>query len=201
MFCCLVASASPTASVPAGALETLARACSPRIESHGDRAVVFDASGLARVIGPPDEIAREVARLAQMQHVDLQLALAPTMTTAWLIAHARAGASVVLPGDERQALADMPIRCLQALEDMRGESGLGESGPGRRRRRVRGRHYRLAPGPGAQAGEADASLEGLLATFARWGLRTLGDVAALPRADLHARMGALGVRLHAGLLR
>ena len=36
----------------------------------------------------------------------------------------------------------------------------------------------------------------LLATLERWGLRTLGDVARLPRADVHTRLGAPGVRLH-----
>jgi protein ImuB len=35
-----------------------------------------------------------------------------------------------------------------------------------------------------------------LATFERWGIRTCADLAALPRADVHARMGASGVRLH-----
>jgi protein ImuB len=30
----------------------------------------------------------------------------------------------------------------------------------------------------------------------RWGLRTLGDIARLPRADVHARLGAPGARLH-----
>ena len=195
MFCCLVTSAS--ASLPTGALEALARACSPRVELHGDRAVVFDASGLSRVIGPPDEIAREVSRLAALQRVPAQLALASTMTTAWLMAHARAGASVVQPGAEAQALAPLPLSALRVLEDLRGESGLGDAGAGRRRRRANGHHYRLAPGPGARSGEAAVLLDGLLATFDRWGLRTLGDVAALPRADVHARMGPLGVRLHA----
>ena len=195
MFCCLVTLAS--ASLPAGALETLARACSPRVELHGDRAVVFDASGLSRVIGPPDEIAREVSRLAALQHVPAQLALASTMTTAWLMAHARAGTSVVQPGAEAQALAPLPLSALRVLEDLRGESGLGDAGTGRRRRRANGRHFRLAPGPGAGSGEGAIVLEGLLTTFDRWGLRTLGDVAALPRADLHARMGPIGVRLHA----
>jgi protein ImuB len=35
-----------------------------------------------------------------------------------------------------------------------------------------------------------------LATFERWGIRTCADLAGLPRADVHARMGAAGVRLH-----
>jgi protein ImuB len=35
-----------------------------------------------------------------------------------------------------------------------------------------------------------------LAVLIRWGLRTLGDLAALPRGEVHARLGPLGVRLH-----
>jgi protein ImuB len=35
-----------------------------------------------------------------------------------------------------------------------------------------------------------------IATLERWGLHTLGDLARLPRADLHARLGPVGVRLH-----
>ena len=36
----------------------------------------------------------------------------------------------------------------------------------------------------------------LLAILARWGLRTLGDLARLPRADVHARLGPIGVAWH-----
>jgi protein ImuB len=34
------------------------------------------------------------------------------------------------------------------------------------------------------------------ATLARWGVRTLGELAALPRDGLSARLGATGIRLH-----
>jgi hypothetical protein len=53
VICCLVADSE----TKPGALAEIARACSPRVESHGDRVVVFDASGLERVIGPPRQIA------------------------------------------------------------------------------------------------------------------------------------------------
>ena len=84
LFCC----SSPPCPA-ASALELVARACSPRVEVHGDRAVVFDASGLTQAIGAPADIAREVRRLARAQSVDVRIALAATTTTAWLLAHAR----------------------------------------------------------------------------------------------------------------
>jgi protein ImuB len=47
------------------------------------------------------------------------------------------------------------------------------------------------PSPLRGFGEA-----GLLATFRRWGLRTLGDLAALPADAVSARLGAEGLRWH-----
>ena len=40
------------------------------------------------------------------------------------------------------------------------------------------------------------SIAELLDVLYRWGLQTLGDLARLPRADVHARLGTIGVRLH-----
>lgn len=78
-----------------------------------------------------------------------------------------------------------------------------------KRKMARAGNFRQAPGPaGMHAGESQAdnlgpwalSLEAeiteTLAIFERWGLRTLGDLAGLPRADLRARLGPAGVRLH-----
>jgi protein ImuB len=39
-------------------------------------------------------------------------------------------------------------------------------------------------------------LDDILDIFRRWGLRTCGDIARLPRADVASRLGALGIALH-----
>src|SRR5262245_60616102 len=92
MICCLVLDASCAAS--SVELDAIARACSPRVESHGG-GMVFDAAGLARVLGPPADIAREVHRLGTDRGLTLRVAIARTTTPAWLLAHARAGTTVV----------------------------------------------------------------------------------------------------------
>ena len=224
MFCCVVR--DPSSPVVPGALEAVARACSPRVERQGDAGIAFDATGLARVIGPPPEIVREVGRVAAEQGLIVRVAIAGSITTAWLLAHARLGVTIVAAGGEAAALAPLPLGWLGALidqaeghrpkaEDFAGgrQAGSGVQGA---RRITRARNYRIAPGPAADSEVVpDAlnlvpvssslrpsafglcpDLQDALAIFARWGLRTLGDLAGLRRADLHARLGPLGVRLH-----
>jgi protein ImuB len=120
MLCCLVRDSSSVGAP--GALEAIARACSPRVEPHGDDAVVFDAGGLTRALGPPAVIAAEVRRLALAKGVRVRVALAGTMTAGWLLAHARPGVSIVEPGRERAALAAIPIRWLAVLPDPDGRT-------------------------------------------------------------------------------
>ncbi len=111
MVCCLV---SESAAGDAR-LADIARACSPRVESHGTRVVVFDASGLGRVIGTPIAIAREVQALARDQGLGVRVALATTRVTAWLIAHARPGITVIEPAHTASALAALPVSALSTL--------------------------------------------------------------------------------------
>ena len=73
MIACLLRDRVGDAS-PGDLIETIARACSPRVEPHGPDAVLFDADGLARVCGPPDVIAREVTALAASQSIAMRIA-------------------------------------------------------------------------------------------------------------------------------
>jgi nucleotidyltransferase/DNA polymerase involved in DNA repair len=179
LMCCAVSSVAAPET-----LEGVARACSPRIERHGDRAVMFDASGLARAIGTPRRIAEEVERLAVAHGLEVRIALAGTTTAAWLLAHARPGLTIIEPGDEARAVGALPIGSLKTLEGFINQaSGARPQAPAR--------DARAEPGPHAQCLVPDT-----LSILIRWGLKTLGDFARLPRADVRARLGVLGALWH-----
>jgi hypothetical protein len=211
MICCLVLDASCHAS--SVELDAIARACSPRVEAHGG-GMVFDASGLTRVLGPPAHIAREVQRLGTDRGLTLRVAIARTTTPAWLLAHARAGTTVVSAEHTATALAGLPLRWLATLPDewILGDRTMTPVAPAPdKSARPSARHYRMAPGPVVQKTAAassappasprttpanDPRVQDLLATLARWGLATFGDLARLPRPDVRARLGPAGARLH-----
>jgi protein ImuB len=148
-------------------LVQLARDFSPRIETHGDRTVTLDISGLGNLIGDPGAIGAELRRASADAGLRIHIAVASTSTAAILLAQARAGLTVVAVGTEAATLAPLPLRTLTQLG-----FGLRASNSG--------------PGAG--------SLEPEVEQLSRWGLRTLGDLAALPSADLSARLGQEGLR-------
>ena len=152
--------AAVLASEPSAIVEDVARDFSPRIERCGDcavdgaqaGAVVLDVHGLDRLIGDPPTIAAELHRTAANRGLDVRVAIAGTRTAARLLVHAHPGLTVIDAGDERHALAPLPIHLLAVIVE-----------------------------------EPD------LVTLRRWGLRTLGDLAALPDAAVAARLGQAGV--------
>ncbi len=173
IYCCVV-SESP------GALERVARACSPRVDPVTDRGVLFDAGGLGRVIGPPERIAREVARMAAAEGLIVHVAIAASMTAAWVLAQACQGITVALSDEPGEPLASLPLRWLETLADLDGRDATTRTvRQSRDHRRLLTRLY------------ADRC-----AILAMWGLTTMGDLARLARADIHARLGPGGVRLH-----
>lgn len=148
----------------------IARDFSPRIERHGPASVVLDVSGLGCLLGDACAIGAELAREAAERGRGIRVAVAPTQTGARLLALASQGLTVA--GDDvAAALAMLPIATLQQVM----ESTMA-------RRQARG------TGP---------SFGRLHETLRRWGLRTLGEVAALAPVELFERMGQDGLRLHA----
>ena len=164
------------------AVVQIARDFSPRVETHGDCTVTLDISGLGSLIGEPRVIGEELRRAAADAGLRVHIAVAATSTAAILLAHARAGLTVVVPGTEAATLAPLPLRTLTQL-------GCGllavDAGPAQRLQ-----PNAAGPKPKAQSLESE-----VIEQLARWGLRTLGDLGALPSSEVSARLGHLGGRL------
>jgi protein ImuB len=146
---------------PPGVLADVAREFSPRIETNAPRDVVLDLSGLTRLFGDARTIAEHMRRTAADRGVRVRVAIAGTRTAARLLVRHRAGLTVIEPGTEAAALASLPITLLVALLDEPRRHGDTETNFG---------------------------VE-LLSTLRRWGLRTLGDLAALPSDEVASRLG------------
>jgi protein ImuB len=150
------------------------------------------------VLGSPAIIAGEVARLAAGRGVRVRIALAGTATAATLLARARPGITLVDPGEDAAALASLPLEWLAmspGLSEVEGASARLAPALGKKRQAKAG-NYRLAPGPQTKTSNVEVRTSKLVEIFHAWGLQTLGDLARLPRGDLHARLGPVGVRLH-----
>jgi protein ImuB len=100
---------------------------------------------------------------------------------------ASGGAIAVAPGTEAAVLAPLPIALIARLAALDAPARAAPHAA-----RSRGRVARRGAS-GAAAGDADVPL----ALWRRWGLATLGALAALPAADLFERLGAPGLAWHA----
>jgi protein ImuB len=153
------------------ALLAVAREFSPRIDAVSRREIVLDLSGMTRLFGDTRTIAEELRRTAADRDLQIRVAIAGTRTAARLMIRHRAGISIIEPGAEATALAALPLALLgEIASDVHSQLPTTNSQP--------------LPTPNFQ----------LEFVFKRWGLRMLGELAALPADDLAARLGQEGVR-------
>ena len=161
-----------------GLLEAVAREFSPRIEVCGPREITLDLSGLERLFGEARAIAHELRRTAADRGVQVRVAIAGTRTAARLFVHHRAGVTVIEQGAEAEMLAGLPLSLLDVF------AGSASMDPVRRGTWPTTPNFQL-PTPKTEQTPTE--------TLRRWGLRTLGEFAALPSDDLAARLGQAGV--------
>jgi nucleotidyltransferase/DNA polymerase involved in DNA repair len=197
MFACLYAP-----SLPAD-LVGLAREFSPRVEEHAPGLVTLDVGGLGRIFGDTQAIGEAIERSAAGRRLPVHVAVAATRTAAMLLARARRGLTIVPPGKEAAMLARLPVEALVALPQRQGGTGVGERAVGRSFRvgePAVGRSFSPAAvetqAPRTQSrklSSAASATSALIDTLSRWGIRTLGQLAALPPAPLSERLGQEGL--------
>jgi protein ImuB len=89
-----------------------AAAFSPRVEDTAPGTVIFDAAGLERLFGPPDELARKVFERLRDAGIDARVAVAANPDAAAAAARGFAGATALKKGEERRRLQDLPLDVL-----------------------------------------------------------------------------------------
>jgi protein ImuB len=207
MFTTLLLTAwAPEIEAPDLVLLDVAQQYSPRVSWAGEHTIVLDLSGLERLFGDARSIGEALRGQLADRGLQAHVAIAGTRTASHLLAVSRAGLTVVDPGGEPEALAPLPIDVLTRISAVPPDSRILVQGTTRfyrsspvqelmrpRRRVVKG-DGTLARTPAA-AGSVLS--EDLLATLRRWGIRTLGQVAALPGPELAARLGKDGPRVQA----
>jgi protein ImuB len=161
----------------------VAREFSPRYERHGDHDVAIDVSGLGRLFGAPRAIGEAIAKDAARRGVRVRVALAGTCTAARILAYARPGITVVERGGEAAALAPLAIGILAPAAMPAAASAKHEADA---------RHQRVGVGPHEKVKNAGVETADVIQIFKSWGLKTLGELAALPASDLAARLGRQG---------
>src|SRR2546423_6408844 len=165
----------------AGTLAEIAREFSPRYECDGADRVTVDVSGLERLTGPPAMIAEQLRRACTAREVRAHVAVAATRTAALVLAIARPGVTVVARGDEAGALAPIQIGILEKIAH-KNQTQNSQSSRSTQNRFVQ-------ENSAVSAISAVSALPSGVAAFKRWGLKTLGELAALPAADLASRIG------------
>ncbi|HYH00312.1 MAG TPA: DNA polymerase Y family protein [Terriglobales bacterium] len=94
------------------ALGDCASAFSPRVQQCEVDTVLLDLEGLERLFGPPQKIARELARRASDVGLEVNVAVSANLDAAMCAARGFSGITVIPDGKEADRLAPLPIDVL-----------------------------------------------------------------------------------------
>jgi len=169
LYACVYAPpVAEAAASPPGTLVAIAEQFSPRYERHRGDLVSIDVSGLERLLGPAGTIGAELRREAAARGIRAHVAVAGTRMAALVLALARPGLTVIPRGDEAEALAPIHLGILERIhDDDRTQSSQNTQ------RNLDPKHSAVSA----------------VSAFKRWGVKTLGELASLPTADLVSRLG------------
>ena len=101
-----------------GPLTALAFEFSPTVEQTAPGTVTFDASGLDRLFGFPQDIAAALARRASELQVKAAIAIAANPDAAICAARGFSGSSIIPYGDEAKFLAPLPVALLSPSPEL-----------------------------------------------------------------------------------
>ena len=191
MFACLYRPPSfvtpPRGANYTNALLHLAHEHSARVEVHGPDLVVLDVSGFRQLWGSPRDVGQRLRCVAAERELGVRVAVAGTKMAALLATQGRCGLTVIPQGTEAKALSALPLAVLKQLSQAQTS---GPTVPSRTRR-VRAATAVFPAAPSSLAGLVLM----LLPVVTRWGIKTLGELAALPTDELFSRLGHGGLEL------
>ena len=187
-------------SLPAAACVEVARAFTPRFEQVGPL-VLLDASGLSRLFGTAHELGEHLTEALRKHGFSAQaprVAIASTQTAAALLALGRPGLTVVEPGKEAGALSPLSVSVLDRFEQLHERRGESLDSPGAQPPAETGsgwhhpRHTHQASRPKKRAADNRQ-----LDVLGKWGIRSLGALAALAGPEVSERLGDRGLQWQA----
>jgi len=180
----------------------VARLFSPRVDARSDTVITLEVDGLTRLFGDDKAIGDRLRRAAADAGLGpVHVAIAATRTTAILCAAARAGVTVVPAGEEAAVLTPLPLRMLEVFlpnaERTTSLSGTGDWGLGTGKSNFQSRPPRASSRSRESRGitnpQSPIPNPSFLSVLSRWGIRTLGQLAALPAVELSERIGQEGL--------
>lgn len=144
----------------------------PHVEDTSEDRVLLDLSGMERMHGSADNMARELASRVNATGLESNVAVATNPDSAMHAACGFPGTTVLPCGEEARRLGVLPLRVLLDSFDLS-----------------------CSKTPHAAVREREKLREQMLDTLERWGVRDFRTLALLPEHALASRLGQVGARL------
>tara|TARA_B100001123_G_scaffold451313_1_gene630630 strand:- start:3029 stop:4372 length:1344 start_codon:yes stop_codon:yes gene_type:complete len=143
---------------------------------------MMDMYGMNQLYKTPQEIGMTLRRAAADRGLVVRVAVSATQTAALLITQARSGLTIVPVGSEAAVLGPLPVTVLRKLAQVQNSNS--DENNKRQKRYQRDLHVVRAA--------MSVPVGVCLSTIQRWGIKTLGELAALPAQQLFGRLGSIG---------